>query len=66
MNKFNEDRMRVVRDFLYCAQQAGSMRQGDALVARAANVLQGVVRRESEDSKVIYLSEGFMRNPNVY
>jgi hypothetical protein len=46
--------MDTVRDLLAEAAQAPTMREGDALVARAANVLAGVVRRQDR-AKVLVL-----------
>lgn len=55
MSAYNEKRMDTVRDLLAEAAQAPTMREGDALVARAANVLAGVVRRQDR-AKVLVLS----------
>ncbi len=52
--EFNEQRMRTVLDLLTEATQAPNTQAGDALVARAANVLAGVVRRQTA-AKVIPL-----------
>lgn len=54
LNAYNEQRMRTVLDLLTEATQAPTMREGDALVARAANVLAGVVRRQDR-AKVLVL-----------
>lgn len=48
MNQWEEDRLYRVRCLLREAQQAPSMLHGDVLVARAANILQGVVARQAK------------------
>lgn len=54
---YNEQRMRTVLELLTEAMQAPNTQAGDALVARAANVLAGVVRR-SHTAKVLVLPLG--------
>ena len=54
LNAYNEQRMATVLELLTEATQAATLREGDALVARAANVLAGVVRRQTT-AKVVSL-----------
>lgn len=58
--EFNEQRMRTVLDLLTEATQAPNTQAGDALVARAANVLAGVVYRQA---KILHLPAAPVAGP---